>query len=184
MQRIVRVAIVVLALAFCVWAYFAPHLTVRSMRLAAERGDAEALAAHVDFPAVRDSLKQQLAARVDERIGGSDGGAFGALGARLANAIAEPMIDAVVSPESLSLVFAGRGLARDGLAAATLSDPPRDGGGIALGQWDAHMGYEDISTFVVTFAPGDHAGVPARLVFKRHHLLWWRLSGVDLPAGF
>jgi hypothetical protein len=73
MQRILRLALfVVLGIAFCVWMYFTPHLTVRSMRLAAARGDAEALAAHVDFPALRESVKSQLADVMDERIGGRD----------------------------------------------------------------------------------------------------------------
>ena len=189
MNRIVKVAIVVLGLAFCVWMYFAPHLTVRSMRLAAERGDADALSAHIDFPALRESVKSQLAAAMDERIGGSDAaGVFGAMGAHLATAIADPMINAMLTPQALSLMFSGRGLALDGLSlggltTAGIRNPgasPGDSG--YLPQWQADMGYEDVSTFTVRLQPDDDAIPPSTLIFKRDKLLLWKLSGIEMTA--
>lgn len=182
MNRIVRLAIIVLGLAFCVWMYFAPHLTVRSMRLAAERGDAEALSAHIDFPALRESVKSQLADAMNERIGGSDtASAFGALGARLAAAVADPMIDAMLTPQALSLMFSGRGLALDGLATAGIR--PADGDSRNSGnlpQWQSEMRYEDFSTFVVELQPDDDAIPPSTLIFKRDKLLLWKLSGIEM----
>lgn len=185
MQRILRLAFfVVLGIAFCVWVYFTPHLTVRSMRLAATRGDAEALAAHVDFPALRESVKSQLADAMDERIGGRDtASAFGALGARLATAIADPMIDAMLTPQALSLMFTGGGLALDGLAAAGIHHPdasPGDRGN--LPQWQADMGYEDVNTFTVRLQASDDAIPPSTLIFKRDKLLLWKLSGIEMAA--
>lgn len=185
MQRILRLALfVVLGIAFCVWVYFAPHLTVRSMRLAAARGDAEALAAHVDFPALRESVKSQLADAMDERIGGRDtASAFGALGARLATAIADPMVDAMLTPQALSLMFSGGGLALDGLATAGIHNPDaRPGDGGYLPQWQADMGYEDVSTFTVRLQPDDDAIPPSTLIFKRDKLLLWKLSGIEMAA--
>lgn len=185
MKRIVRLAIVVLGIAFCVWVYFAPHLTVKAMRLAAERGDADALAADVDFPALRNSVKTQLADTVSNRIGEHVGtGMFRDFGAGLAGAMAGPMIDATISPQALTLLFAGRGLARDGLAAATASNTSgeRVGSGIDLQQWQAAMGYEDLGTFAVTLQPAGDRVAPAKLIFKRHHVLWWKLSEIELPT--
>ena len=185
MSRIARPAIAVLALAICAWIYFAPYLTVRSMRLAAERGDAEALATHVDFPALRSSIKTQLADSISERIGGDDsGGIFGSLGARLATAISNPVVDAMVSPQALSLLFAGRGLARNGLAAATASDTggERASSGIDLPHWNATMGYRDLGTFAVDLQTEGDPGIPASLIFKRHHVLWWKLSEIKMQT--
>lgn len=184
MNRIVRLAIVVLGLAFCVWMYFAPHLTVRSMRLAAERGDAETLAEHVDFPALRESIKTQLADAMDARIGSGDGAsAFGELGARLATAIADPMIDAMLSPQALSLMFAGRGLALDGLASAGIGDMDDNSGNSGHPpRWQAEMGYDDFSTFTVRLQPGDDSIPPSTLIFKRDKLLLWKLSGIEMAA--
>jgi Protein of unknown function (DUF2939) len=184
MNRIVKLAIVVLGLAFCVWMYFAPHLTVRSMRLAAERGDAEALSAHVDFPALRESVKSQLADAMDERIGDRNkASAFGALGARLATAIADPMIDAMLTPQALSLMFSGGGLALDGLATAGIRHPDASPGESGhLPQWQADMGYEDVSTFTVRLRPDDDAIPPSTLIFKRDKLLLWKLSGIEMST--
>ncbi|NOT89545.1 MAG: DUF2939 domain-containing protein [Lysobacter sp.] len=184
MNRIARLAIVALGVAFCVWMYFAPHLTVRSMRLAAERGDAEALAAHIDFPALRESVKRQLADAMGERIGGSDGAdAFGELGARLATAIADPMIDAMLSPQALSMMFTGGGLALDGLATAGIrnADGNRESSR-HLPQWQAEMRYEDFNTFAVRLHPDDDAIPPSTLIFKREKLLLWKLSGIEMAA--
>jgi hypothetical protein len=192
MSRIARLAIAGIALALSVWMYFAPYLTVRSIRLAAERGDAEALAAHVDFPALRESIKSQFAESLSERIGGGDdGSAFGGLSARLATAITGPAVDTMVSPLALSLLFEGRGLVRDGLTAVAVgsTDGKRVGSGIDLPRWKATMGYRDFSTFAVDLHTDDDAAIPAAfgdaaipatLIFKRHKLLWWTLSGIDL----
>lgn len=180
MHRITRLAVVVLGIAFCVWVYFAPHLTVRSMRLAAARGDAEALAAHVDFTALRGNIKTQLADSVSERIGErEDIGAFSGWGARLATAVAGPMIDAMVSPQALSLMFASRELARDGLEAVA-DDGGRPSSNFGLPQWQATMAYEDFDTFVVTLEPDGDFATPAKLIFKRNRLLWWKLSAIPM----
>lgn len=184
MSRILRSLLVVVALAVVVWAYFAPHLTMRAMRLAAERGDAEALAAHVDFPAVRDDLKAQFSAAASERIGGDGSGGWRDFGAALATAAAAPAIDALVSEESLMLLFAGRDMARGRLIAQPAPAPSEATAHTDVAtrsRWNPTMGYADLSTFTVRFDLNDDPALPATLVFKRHRLLWWKLSAVRLP---
>ena len=182
MNRIVRLAVVILGLACCVWVYFAAHLAVRSMRLASERGDAEALSAHIDFPALRESVKRQLADAMDAHIGsGESAGAFGELGASLSTAIADPMIDAMLTPQAFSLLFSGRGLALDGLAIAGMRDADARISG-NLPQWKAAMGHEDFSTFTFELQPDDDAIPASTLIFKRDRLLLWKLSGIEMAA--
>lgn len=184
MRRIVKPLSVLFALAFLGWVYFAPQLTVRSMLKAAERGDAEALAAHVDFPALRQDLKSQFSTAAAERIGGDGSGGWRDFGAALASSAAGPAIDAMVSEQGLMLMFAGRGLARDGLAAVPPDDATgRQGSGaIDMRQWKASTGYEDLSTFAVTLQPQGDGAAPVKLIFKRHRLLWWKLSGISLSG--
>ena len=182
MHRIVKPLLVLLAIAFLVWAYFAPQLTVHSMLKAAQRGDAEALAAHVDFPALREDLKSQFSVAAAERIGGDGSGGWRDFGAALATSAAAPAIDAMVSEQGLMLMFTGRGLARDGLAAVPPDDASgRQGSGaIDMQQWKTSAGYEDLSTFVMSLQPQGDGVAPAKLVFKRHRLLWWKLSGIEI----
>ena len=47
-------------------------------------------------------------------------------------------------------------------------------------QWKTSAGYEDLSTFVVTLQPQGDGVTPAKLIFKRYRLLWWKLSGIEI----
>jgi hypothetical protein len=183
MHRITKILLAVALAAFGAWLWFAPHLTVHAMRQAAERGDAEALASHVDFPALRESVRTQLAARVSERLGGDS--AWSRLGGDIATTLATPAIDAMVSPEALAMLFAGRDLhdryAGPADAAPPTADASDSHGGIDTGQWRLSMGYDDLSTFSVKVANDGMGPAPSRLVFKRHNLLWWKLSALELP---
>lgn len=183
MHRITKILLAVALAAFGAWLWFAPHLTVHAMRQAAERGDAEALASHVDFPALRESVRTQLAARVSDRLGGDS--AWSRLGGDIATTLATPAIDAMVSPEALAMLFAGRDLhdryAGPADAAPPTADASDSHGGIDTGQWRLSMGYDDLSTFSVKVANDGMGPAPSRLVFKRHNLLWWKLSALELP---
>lgn len=183
MHRSVKFLLATALVALCVWVWFAPHLTVHAMRKAAERGDAEALSAHVDFPALRESVRVQFAARVSDRLGGNTG--WRRLGADVAATLASPAIDAMVSPEALTMLFAGRDL-RERYAEPVDAPPPAADGGDADGgldtrHWRLSMGYDDLSTFSVKVDTGGSEATPSRLVFKRRNLLWWKLSGIELP---
>ena len=79
------------------WWFGSPWWTLWRMREAAEAGDAEALAAYIDFPALRASTREQLG--------------LGPLG----GALAGPAVDALVSPAALRLALGkGRGSAGGG----------------------------------------------------------------------
>lgn len=74
------------------WWFGSPWWTLWRMREAAEAGDAAALAAYIDFPAVRASTRAQLRPRL------------GPLG----SALARPAVDALVSPAALRLALRTR----------------------------------------------------------------------------
>ena len=186
MRRLLVPLALLLGIALPAWAYFAPHLTVRAMRLAAERGDAAALAAHVDFPAVRDDLKAQLSAAASKRIGGDGSGGWRDFGAALATAAAAPAIDALVSEQALMLLFTGRDVARGRLIAQPAAPPAQTSQGSPANaasqpRWNPETGYADLSTFTVRFDLNDDPALPTTLVFKRDRVLWWKLSAVRLP---
>lgn len=180
MRRIVVTVALLGAAALLALAYFAPHLTVHAMHRAALRGDAEALARHVDFPAVREHAKAQFAQAASERLGGDGSGGWRDFGAALAASAAAPAIDALISEQTLTGLFAGRGLMRQGrdlLAPAnapTADAPPAP--------WQPSMGYTDFSTFTVRFDLDGDPDKPVSLVFKRYRGLWWKLSAVELTA--
>lgn len=103
MGRPTRIAIAagaLLALTAAGWWFASPWWTLWRMREAAAAGDSGALAAYIDFPALRASTKAQLS----PRLGG------------LGSALARPAVDALVSPAALRLALLKprRGEARAG----------------------------------------------------------------------
>lgn len=216
MARTLRTLLIALfVLAFGAWVFFAPYLTVRSMRLAAEAGDAEAFSRYVDYPALRESVKAELSEAMDARIadlaGSSELGRFGAqLAGAFGNRALGPAVDALVRPEALTALFAGRGIADeyaqqlaplidgDNAAASDSSVAPtgssdsdntsqRAGGGlsdvdIAGTDIRATIGYEGFGRFAVN-VDEPRSGRRVVLILTRDKLLWWKLSAVDLPEG-
>jgi hypothetical protein len=182
MRRVLVPLALLLSAAFCVWIYYAPHLTVRAMQRAVERGDAAALARHVDFPAVREDLKAQFASAASARFGGDGSGGWRDFGAALASTAAAPAIDAAVSEQGLMLLFTGRGLARE-LMPSTDAAPATDSAAQNARQQRGEGGYVDGSTFVVRVDIGGDPALPATLTLRRHRGLLWKLSGIALPLG-
>ena len=183
MRRLIVSIVVTLCVALAAWSYFSPQLTLRAMRLAAERGDAGALAAHIDFPALRNDLKTQFSTAASRRIGGDGSGGLRDFGAALATAAASPAIDALVSESSLMLIFAGRDFAsHNAITAATPETPASNGAERrpSIRHPNARIGYTDFSTFTVAFDLNDNPDLPATLVLKRHRLFWWKLAAIDL----
>ena len=78
------------------WWFGSPWWTLWRMREAAQARDSEALAAYVDFPALRASTRRQLR--------------LGPVGALLAG----PAVDALVSPEALALALGSAPRPKDG----------------------------------------------------------------------
>jgi hypothetical protein len=89
------------------WWFGSPWWTLWRMREAARAGDSDALAAYVDFPALRASTRDQLGSRL---------GPLGGL-------IAGPALDAAISPEALRLAL---GEGRDGGGGGNHGSEPQD----------------------------------------------------------
>lgn len=141
-RTVALAAAALLAVAAAGWWLASPWWTLWRMREAAEAGDSEALAAYVDFPALRASTRKQL---------GSKLGPLGGL-------VAGPALDAAISPEALRLALGkGRGSAGGGGGGAGSSrgsEPP-----------DVDISRTGASEFRVE-------GKRSDLVFRRHGLGW------------
>ncbi|WP_137863617.1 MULTISPECIES: DUF2939 domain-containing protein [unclassified Sphingomonas] len=138
------------------WIWGSPYYTLWQMKRAAEARDIDALARHIDFPTVRESVKAQLSARA----GGEGGGVLGAL---VRAGIADTMVDAAVSPEGMRFIF----------AAAPLAETSRPG---TIRLKASEMRYRRVAFGRFLLTRGDGAALEFRL-----HGASWILTDVRLP---
>lgn len=154
------------------WIYLTPHCAVRSLRAVAAAGDAAMLAERVDFPALRESLRQGVASQVSQEVGGGPGGTIlGIFGTSLAMALIGPMIDAAATPAGVLALMNGE-TPENGAEPAQpgpANEPPQ-----------TTIRYVDLNHFVLSVAKPDSANTPIDLVFRRDGLLSWKLVGLRL----
>lgn len=164
-------AVALAGLALGGWYAVSPRYTLHSMQQAALRGDAEAFAAHVDFPVLRASLKSEIRARLEAEAAYAPPSSLRAIGIGLAMGFVDQMVDSAVSPETVGVALAAMGeaggwVSAPGLESLSLLAAPR-------------LEIERISfdRFRVDL-PTD--GERPALLFRRDGLSW-KLDGVDLP---
>lgn len=151
--------------------YATPYLALHQIRSAAAAQDAAKLAGYVDFPALRQSLKTGVRARLigDERNERGEPTPANVLGAAVAGALLGPMVDSLITPESLARLLQGQ----QPVAAVTgmAGEPP--------GTLQTRMAYEGADRFVFSVSKPDEE--PVDLVLRRDGLLHWKLAELRLP---
>lgn len=169
--------VILLFIVSCIGIYFTPHLAVSNMRKAAQDNDPDRLSDYVDYAALRESLKANFNATMASEVAKSkSGNPFGALGATLAAMIVNPMIDALVTPESLAMLLSGKkpqigksNSSRKSIYTKMENDP------------EITMSYEGLHRFVVKNKPKDPSEEPVKLIYKRNGFISWKLSAVRFP---
>ncbi|MBU8974677.1 MULTISPECIES: DUF2939 domain-containing protein [unclassified Lysobacter] len=171
--------VVVVLLALAGWIAAGPFLTINSIREAVAQEDTAALSRHVDFDAVRSSLRAQVEDTLARNAGaGMQDNPLGAFALGLANRAAGGIVDMLATPAGIGAVLQGRGLLHrisgggvdpnDGLAHTPPPDPLRD----------ARYRFESPSRFTATVHNAD--GDPVVFVLTRDGLRW-KLTDIRLP---
>jgi Protein of unknown function (DUF2939) len=168
------------------WFYLAPYGVLRDMQAAAHAKDAGKLASHINFPAVKDSVKTSLGAKFSNSAKDSNN-PLAALGAALASSIINPLVDALVTPDTVALMLT-RGekpKKTDGPAPGPAPQPAPGGDPAPNAQspkeTETHASYESFDRFVVTVRRVGSTEQPLGLVFLRDGLIGWKLSALRLP---
>lgn len=182
MKKLVGWVLTLAVVAFAV-AYFAsPILAVKGLTEAARTGDEAELRRLVDFPALRDSLKDQARDVLNEemrRRTGLHSDLVAGLGAALAPQIVGGAVEALVTPEAVSgMIINAR--------SPGIPDPRPEG---QLGRAarpedpseDVHQawGYRNMDLFAVTLTHKDRPDRQLVLLLDRRGLFEWKLSGVE-----
>jgi hypothetical protein len=153
-----------------------PYLTAHRIGAAVRDGDEAALADLVDFPSVRQNLKDQMNAAALARITqGSSGGQelLTGLGLALAGMFIDKAVDTFVTPSGVARLVSERQIVvqpgRDPAAPAEKREPFAG----------ARMSYETFDRFVIT-VEGGVGGKTGTFVLRRRGL-GWKLTEIIVP---
>lgn len=158
------VTAVALLVCFSIAVFVSPYWTVYRMVSEATKGDGEAVAARVDFPSFRESLKAEFTALT---LRNTDGGVVGRGITAIASVVADSIIDRFVTREALVSLLRGN--------RPTPNDRPQR----AERDSDTELSYEAFRTFKIRFSDKARKNHFA-LIFTRHGLFVWKLSGIRL----
>ena len=108
MNKKITWLIVVVVVAISAYLYASPYLVLNSIKKAAQAGDSEQISAYVDYPSVRQSFKDQMNAYMVKEMASKPTDGWEALGAMMATAMVDKMVDAVITPEGMTLMLQGK----------------------------------------------------------------------------
>ena len=148
------------------WYVMSPWWTVRAMVEAAKAGDADALSAKIDFPALKKDLTADLNVRLNEEAS-RDKSPAAQMGLAIARSMMPGVVDAFVSPGGIKAAF----VMMDENAPAPKAQPgARQPGKPRI----ERMGLN-------RFRLEREGTAGSGFVFERSGL-GWKLTGVDLPS--
>jgi hypothetical protein len=152
-----------------------PFVTFHQIRDALEKQDPEKLSENIDFPTLRQNLKEQLNAVVmKETLSDMQDNPFGGLALALAPRLVDGIVDSYVTPSGLASFMEGRvprGVDSSRAAPATEKLRPFQ---------KPRYSYNSISKFSVWLTGDD--GVQIRLVLTRD-ILNWKLTNIVAPIS-
>lgn len=152
-----------------------PYLTAYEMKVAAKNRDGEALSEYIDFPSVRQNLREQMNARLTKELSGEKlkENPFAVLGAAFAGVMIDKALDAYVTPAGITQLMAGNKLDEksDKVADDNFSNDPFQ---------NSSMAYESTRKFVINVK--DDAGESVKFVLRRNGMDW-KLTEIILPSN-
>ena len=151
--------------------YFSPQWTLYQMKGAIKDGKADSLSEHVDFPALRASLKSQMLTLMSGKISvpGLEDNPIVEAGQAMALALINPMVDAMVSPAGVVEMMKNGGVKPGvpGSEPAAKADNEMANYSVSYRNWNN----------VVVRPAEPHSGT---FIFRRDGLWSWKLSAIEL----
>ena len=181
MKRKPLIAAVAVVAGLFLIAYFAsPLLAVQGLVSAAKAGDESALERKVDFPALRQSMKNEMNARLVAEMRkdlGEHDRALGGLGMLLAPSFISSAVDTLITPKAVAAMVTEAREPRASDAIGQSKPKPQTSDDKVKRSYS----YRDLDTFVVTLRDAAHPDDRLNLLMERHAVFGWKLAGLELP---
>jgi hypothetical protein len=156
---------------------------------------------YVDFPALRDSLKLQIAGLLSRRLGADNNSKLATIGAMIGVTLIGPLVDAYATPDGVAALLNGMppsgnpgerppaepatnnapvaGAQTPASPAAGDANTSTDGNAAPV-QRQTSAGYRSLNEFVVTYRRGGEASAHYAAIFRREGPFTWKLAAIDL----
>jgi hypothetical protein len=165
--------IIIVGILLILYIIATPYITVHKIKVAAENHEAETLSEYIEFPSVRQSLKQQMNNIVSKKIESkkTKESPLAALGAMFAGTVVDKMVETYVTPASIAQIMAGKkpNAKQDETASNSTDKKPLEG---------ASASYESINRFVVTLQ--SQSEKETQFILQRRGI-GWKVTEIILP---
>lgn len=196
-SKVVNAAWVVVATVvtfFAAYWYWSPFLAIRQMQAAVNTRDVDTFNERVDYLKVRESLKAQLADKLANKLGKADDAGTGLadLGTAIGMSLVNPLVDAMVSPQTVMRAMRDGQLAptfkQIGDASSHPSSKPNGQSSTGAVADKPKWTYERkdanhlIAYLIAPRKPGEKPADQLGLVFQRSGFADWKLTELRIPA--
>jgi hypothetical protein len=199
-RPLIVTVLVIVVVAVLGYGYASPYLALDRLKRAADERDAQTVSEYVDYPALRESLKDQIAGLLTRKIQArANGNPLAALGAMIGVALIGPLVDAYATPDGVAALLNGMPPRGDptqrppvppdapanapaGSADSTPAAPaPATAGSPTTPPQPPQTtaAYRGINEFVVTYQHGV-GDTRYAAILRREGLFSWKLAAVDL----
>lgn len=154
-----------------------PYYAAYSLKNAALEADTDKLDASVDFPAVRESLKSQLSAKMMTQMQNDPtmkANPFAGLGALMLPALVDRMVDAFITPDGIAALVRGQkpADAKDKITPAPQPNP----------DIESHTDYVSLDRFRVRLHNKKLNEDGPSFLFERRGFASWKMIKLEIPS--
>lgn len=176
MKKFVYLA-VGLIIILAIYLYASPYLALNNIKKAAQAGDADTLSEYIDFPSVKQGLKDQLNTQIMKEVTKEDADGFEALGAMLATAMIDKVVDGIVTPDGVAMMVQGQKPDLDNESVEQTTEDKTDNKKL-----DYKTNYITYKSFKVSLSNPDYED-NLDIIMRRDGLSW-KVNRINLPLDF
>lgn len=166
-----KISILVIGLLVVIasYLYASPYLALNNIKNAAQARDADKLSSYIDFPSVKQGVKEQVKAKfASEMITGENQNGFEALGSMLAASMIDTLVDGLITPDGMAAMM---------LEKSTEADTTQEESN-EFKELDYETSYTSFNSFQVDINNKENRGV--KITLYRDGLRW-KINNIDLP---